>query len=46
MNTLADRYYRDDARYRERRLSRNDRVYAGDVVRQIGAPDPRHHVAD
>lgn len=24
----------------------NDRVYAGDVVRQIGAPDPRHHVAD
>ncbi len=25
----ADRYYRDDARYRERRLSNNDRVYAG-----------------
>jgi hypothetical protein len=25
----ADRYYRDDNRYRERRLSRNDRVYAG-----------------
>ena len=25
----ADRYYRDDARYRERRLSRNDRVYRG-----------------
>ena len=25
----ADRYYVDDARYRERRLSRNDRVYAG-----------------
>jgi hypothetical protein len=25
----ADRYYRDDRRYRERRLSRNDRVYAG-----------------
>jgi len=25
----ADRYYRDDARYRERRLSSNDRVYMG-----------------
>ncbi len=25
----ADRYYRDDRRYRERRLSDNDRVYAG-----------------
>lgn len=25
----ADRYYRDDRRYRERRLSANDRVYAG-----------------
>jgi hypothetical protein len=25
----AARYYRDDRRYRERRLSRNDRVYAG-----------------
>lgn len=25
----ADRYYRDDRRYRERRLGRNDRVYAG-----------------
>lgn len=25
----ADRYYRDDTRYRERRLSRNDRVYRG-----------------
>ena len=25
----ADRYYRDDARYRERRLSRNDRIYRG-----------------
>lgn len=25
----ADRYYRDDARYRERRLSSNDRIYAG-----------------
>ncbi|WBH15366.1 hypothetical protein [Sphingomonas radiodurans] len=25
----ADRYYRDDRRYRERRLSQNDRVYAG-----------------
>lgn len=25
----ADRYYRDDKRYRERRLSDNDRVYAG-----------------
>lgn len=25
----ADRYYRDDARYRERQLGRNDRVYAG-----------------
>ena len=24
----------------------NDRVYAGDVVRQIGATDQRHHVAD
>jgi hypothetical protein len=26
----ADRYYRDDRRYRERRLSRNDRVYVGE----------------
>ena len=25
----ADRYYRDDARYRERRLADNDRVYVG-----------------
>lgn len=25
----ADRYYRDDSRYRERRLSSNDRVYRG-----------------
>ncbi len=25
----AGRYYRDDQRYRERRLSRNDRVYRG-----------------
>ncbi len=25
----ADRYYRDDPRYRERRLSNNDRVYRG-----------------
>lgn len=25
----ADRYYRDDRRYRERRLSNNDRVYRG-----------------
>ncbi|VVS97382.1 conserved hypothetical protein [Sphingomonas sp. EC-HK361] len=25
----ADRYYRDDARYRERRLGNNDRVYVG-----------------
>ena len=25
----ADRYYRDDARYRERRLSRRDRIYRG-----------------
>jgi hypothetical protein len=25
----ADRYYRDDRRYRERRLSARDRVYAG-----------------
>lgn len=25
----AGRYYRDDSRYRERRLSRNDRVYRG-----------------
>lgn len=25
----ADRYYRDDPRYRERRLSRNERVYRG-----------------
>ena len=25
----ADRYYRDDRRYRERRLSSNDRVYVG-----------------
>ena len=25
----ADSYYRDDARYHERRLSRNDRVYRG-----------------
>ncbi len=26
----ADRYYRDNPRYRERRLSRNDRVYRGE----------------
>jgi hypothetical protein len=26
----ANRYYRDDARYRERRMSDNDRIYAGD----------------
>jgi hypothetical protein len=26
----ANRYYRDDPRYRERRLSRNDRVYVGE----------------
>ena len=26
----ADRYYRDDPRYRERRLSRNDRIYRGE----------------
>ncbi len=26
----ANRYYRDDQRYRERRLSRRDRVYAGE----------------
>jgi hypothetical protein len=25
----ADNYYRNDSRYRERRLSRNDRLYAG-----------------
>lgn len=25
----AARYYRDDRRYRERRLSQNDRVYVG-----------------
>lgn len=25
----ADRYYRDDARYRERRLGNRDRIYAG-----------------
>jgi len=25
----ADQYYVDNARYRERRLSRNDRIYAG-----------------
>jgi len=25
----ADRYYRDGPNYRERRLSRNDRIYAG-----------------
>jgi uncharacterized protein YcfJ len=25
----ADRYYRDDRRYDERRLSRNDRIYRG-----------------
>lgn len=25
----ADRYYRDEARYRERRLSANERIYAG-----------------
>ena len=25
----ADRYYRDDARYRERVLSENDRIYVG-----------------
>ncbi|MBX3561355.1 MAG: glycine zipper 2TM domain-containing protein [Sphingomonas sp.] len=25
----ADRYYRDDRRYRERQLSRNDRIYRG-----------------
>lgn len=25
----ADRYYRDDPRYRERRLSRNERIYRG-----------------
>lgn len=25
----ADRYYRDDRRYRQRRLSQNDRVYRG-----------------
>jgi hypothetical protein len=25
----ADRYYREDRRYRERRLSQNDRVYRG-----------------
>lgn len=25
----ADRYYREDNRYRERRLSRNDRIYRG-----------------
>lgn len=26
----ADRYYRDDRRYRERRLSENDRIYRGE----------------
>ncbi len=26
----ADRYYRDDARYRERQLSRNERIYRGE----------------
>ncbi len=26
----ADRYYRDDPSYRERRLARNDRVYRGE----------------
>ena len=26
----ANRYYRDDQRYRERRLNRRDRVYAGE----------------
>lgn len=26
----ADRYYRDDASYRERRLSRNERIYRGE----------------
>jgi hypothetical protein len=26
----ANRYYREDARYRERRLSDNDRIYAGE----------------
>ncbi|MEO5868132.1 MAG: glycine zipper 2TM domain-containing protein [Sphingomonas sp.] len=26
----ANRYYRDNARYRERRLSENDRIYAGE----------------
>ncbi|HWK36105.1 hypothetical protein [Sphingomonas sp.] len=26
----ANRYYRDDQRYRERRLGRNDRIYAGE----------------
>lgn len=25
----ADRYYREDTRYRERRLTRNDRIYRG-----------------
>lgn len=29
-NYYADRYYRDDPRYRERRLSRNDRIYRGE----------------
>lgn len=28
-NYYADRYHRDDPRYRERRLSRNDRIYRG-----------------
>jgi hypothetical protein len=29
-NYYADRYYSDDPRYRERRLSRNDRIYRGE----------------
>lgn len=29
-NYYADRYYRDDPRYGERRLSRNDRIYRGE----------------
>jgi hypothetical protein len=28
-NYYADRYYRDHPRYRERRLSRNERIYRG-----------------
>jgi hypothetical protein len=28
-NYYADRYHRDDPRYRERRLSRNERIYRG-----------------